>query len=215
MTKPLPEKFEDWTPPWGEGEIDADKVSRLLFNALSAEQSLTAEKKTLRGELSKLTTENQELADANEVFKKASDKAKEEHSTDVQKAVAEAEEKVKQAEKKVEAANAKVAEKARENDLLQVRVKFPKIDDEDIDRLRGDDLDALLEDAEKFAEKHGLVAKEDEEQLDDDADRWDGDNPLTRQPRSARTPGDPRPAAPAVSGVDELLKRRQGANLWG
>lgn len=46
-------KFEDWTPPWGDGELDADKAARLIYN-------LHADKERLGSQVTTLTTERDE-----------------------------------------------------------------------------------------------------------------------------------------------------------
>lgn len=194
-------KFEDWTPPWVEGEIDEAKVAKLLFNALQSETAAVETAKTLK-------TENAELKAANEVFKAASDEAAKEHDDATKKAVAAVTVKL-ETERDQEKERADAAE--RKNDLLQVRVQYPKIDEEDIDRLRGDDLDALLEDAKKFAEKHGLIDDGEEEEVDQS--RHD-ESELRRQPRLRRTPGDPRPAGGSETNMDDYLEKRAQAGIW-
>lgn len=191
-------KFEDWTPPWKEGEIDEDKVARLLFNALQSETSATAELKTVK-------KENGDLTDANEVFKAASDESAKNHDDATKKAVAEVTVKL---EKERDQARDELATANRTTDLLQVRVKYPKIDEDDIERLKGDDLEGLLEDAGKFAEKHGLIEGEGEEE-----EVVEKENPGRRQPR-LKTPGDPKIGEGAETSVEKYLTERAAQSAW-
>jgi hypothetical protein len=212
-------KFEDWTPPWTEGEIDESKVARLLFNALQSETKAVTDLKESKAKVTELTEANEELTDANDAFKAASEAAKSEQSTEVQKAVAEVQTKLDQANKKLESKDAELAKSNRTNDLLQVRVKFPKIDEDDIERLRGDDLDALLEDAGKFAEKHGLVeGEDDDDDANQDRDGWtklEDPSDLRRQPRRPRTAGDPNPGSGKEPDLDGFLAKRAEGSIWG
>ena len=57
----LPEKFEDWTPPWGDGEFDADKAATLIFSSLKNVEKLKDEKASARTALTEAETK---LSDA-------------------------------------------------------------------------------------------------------------------------------------------------------
>lgn len=52
----IPDKIDDWTPPWSEGEFDAEKAKTLVFNALRAEQKAKDERRTLAAEKAELET---------------------------------------------------------------------------------------------------------------------------------------------------------------
>ena len=191
----IPAKFEDWTPPWGEGEIDPDVVARLVYNLQLAEQDLTAERKALK-------TENQTLTEANEVFKAASEESAKSHDDATKKAVAEVRAEL---EKERDQAKEELAKVKRESDLKEVRIQFPALEEKDLNRLHGDDLDALLEDAKEFAERLAPPAANEDEDPDE--------NVVRRQPR-VKTPGDPRPDAGGPIDVDKILAERAQQSAW-
>lgn len=52
----LPDKFEDWTPPWDEDDFDADKAAKLVFNARKATEKAKERSETLESENGELQT---------------------------------------------------------------------------------------------------------------------------------------------------------------
>lgn len=66
----LPKKYEDWTPPWKEGEFDADKAGKLIFDLHHdkaklqvSNQTLTTERDDVAGKLSASEAQVAELQD--------------------------------------------------------------------------------------------------------------------------------------------------------
>jgi hypothetical protein len=193
-----PKDFSDFKPPWGDDpdSIDPDQLARLIHSLRVSEDEKTAEIRTLK-------TENQELADANDVFKAASEEASKEHSTEVQKAVA-------AAEKERDQAKEELAKVKHESDLKEVRIQFPALEEKDLDRLKGDTLEELLEDAEEFAARIAPPADPDDDGNDDDEDLRNG---IRRQPR-VKTPGDPKGGEPRATDVDTYLNEKAQQSSW-
>lgn len=191
-----PKDFSDFKPPWGDDpdSIDPDQLARLIHSLRVSEDEKTEEVRTLK-------KSNEELTSANEVFKAASDEAAKEHSTEVQKAVKAAETERDQAKDALKA-------KERENDLLKIRVEVPELDEKDLERLKGDDFDALLEDAKEFAARIAPATDP-----ADDPDDNDATTLVRRQPR-IRTPLDPEGGKGPDTSVDKYLEQRAAQSSW-
>lgn len=121
-----PGKYEDFTAPWGDGEIDVEKVKRLVWNARVAEHEA--------GE--KLATAQAELT-----------KAKQEHETADQKAAREAAELREKAEKS--------GDQALENARLRIALE-KKLTLAQAKRLVGTTEAELLADADEYIKEHNI-----------------------------------------------------------
>lgn len=189
----LPEKYEDWTAPWGDGEIDPDKAGRLLFNALTNVEKLKVDKSDLRDKLSESETKVADLEAA------ATAKPGDEGAKDAQ--ITELTRKVQKLEKDG---------RTQDQDLLRRYEAAMEhgLTAKDAKRLVGDSLDELLEDAAELAERLGTGKKDDE-----------GDGDGGTPPR--RLPGDGelgngrrrRDEEPAVKSVDELRKEKREGQI--
>lgn len=64
-------KFEDWTPPWKDGEFDADKAAKYIYDLARDKETLTAEKAQVTQERDglKAKVDEHETKDLDEVQK--------------------------------------------------------------------------------------------------------------------------------------------------
>jgi len=54
-------KFEDWTPPWKDGEFDAEKAAKFIYNLERDKETLTTEKAQISTERDELRTKVDEF----------------------------------------------------------------------------------------------------------------------------------------------------------
>lgn len=178
----LPEKFEDWTPPWGDGEIDAEKAARLIFGLKKDKVALQTDKTSLSARL----VETEKDRDAKQA-KILEIERKDESETDRLKRENE--------ELKAKAAAPAPGEDPKlENARLRLAIKHQLTEDQ-ADRLRGKTPEELEADVPKLLASFGGTGKADED---------DEDDTPRRAPRR-RSPGDPDPGSPRESTVDDLL----------
>lgn len=167
----IPEKYEDWTPPWGEGEFDEDKAKRLVYNALLGQQKAKDTSVELRTENDTLKTS---LAAAEA---KVGDKGKADSEKDTELAALRAE-------------NRKLTTEGRDEDKSLIQRLDIALDHgltkRDARRLVGNTPEELEDDAKDFAERLG-ISKND----DDDGDKG-GSRPPSRQPVPASQLGNGR-----------------------
>lgn len=179
-------KYEDWTAPWeGEGkELDPDVVKRLVYNLKLSEETLTA----------KVSERDTAL----DVYKEAEKAAEAEKLTETQR--------LEKENAELKAQNEKDAQElVRTNALLKVRLE-KGLSEAEANRLVGNTEAELLADADEFLK---LIPRGETEEIEEDAD-----NPVRRQPRVVRTPGDPDPTAGKPSDVDAYLAGRAQQSNW-
>ncbi len=168
----IPEKYEDWTPPWGEDEFDEDKAKRLVYNALLGQQKAKDTSVELRTENDTLKTS---LA-ASEA--KVGDKGKADSEKDTELAALRAE-------------NRKLTTEGRAEDKSLIQRLDIALDHgltkRDARRLVGATPEELEDDAKDFAERLGISKNDD----GDDGDK-DGSKPPSRQPVPASQLGNGR-----------------------
>lgn len=190
----LPEKIDDWTPPWGEddSQLDAVKAKALLFNALSGQQKAKEAKAAVDVEL----TETKAKLSAAE--SKLSQKPGEEEAKD--KEISELRAQVDQ-----------LTANGRESDvdrIARLEIALEKgLTERQAARLVGKTREELEEDADVLREELGLT--------DDDGE---GGNDGTPNPAPQRTPlrpdqlGNGRErgsgSQDAIYSVDELRKQK-------
>lgn len=139
----LPEKIEDWTPPWekrGE-DFDAEKAAELIFTLMHSEQTLKAEKAGVARQLAdaqtKLTEAENRLA-----AKPQDEAAKDQEITTLRTKVQKLESEGRPEDK-------------RRIDRLTVANNHG-LTAKDAERLVGETLEELEEDAAEFAERLGI-----------------------------------------------------------
>jgi hypothetical protein len=137
----LPEKFEDWTPPWAEGEFDAEAAAKLIFNSLTNVEKLKTDKVALRNELTdaetKLTAAENKLA-----AKPGEESAKDARITELTTELTQ----LKQSGRPEDTSRITRLEVAIEHGLTA----------KDAARLVGDSPEELAEDAAELAERLGV-----------------------------------------------------------
>ena len=138
----LPEKFEDWTPPWKEDEFDAERAAKRLFNTLRDKEKLSErltateeERDTLQGKVTeyeeKDLSEVDRLKRENERLRNGEDKPKTKSQKDSDEA-------------DLRAARLEIA---LDMGLTKAQAK----------RLQGSTREELEADAEAYMEEHGLT----------------------------------------------------------
>jgi hypothetical protein len=158
----MPEKFEDWTPPWGSPEnIDPAKAGKLVFDLLKDQETNRAKLATDKKAIEALTAERDEFKDKAEA-KGADDTANAAELVELKKQL-----------------RAKDAELERVKDYDTIAAERDRFDialDEGLSktqakRLVGKDRDELLADATELKADLGIV--------DDSGDTGDqgGGNP--------------------------------------
>ncbi len=138
-------KFEDWQAPWEKAgdDFDEELAKKRVYD-------LEKDKHTRGEKLSERDTKIKELETENAELVKTAATSKRDGETEVQRL-----------ERELEESNAKVtkaAADARTNDLLKVRLETG-LSEKQVSRLTGDDFDALLKDAEEYAEENGIALK--------------------------------------------------------
>lgn len=140
----LPDKFEDWTPPWDEDDFDADKAARRVFNTEKKLETAKARNAELDTELNEAKTKLVAAESANS--------GKNDSEKDAQ--IATLSQKVQELEAKGRPEDQRTIER------LQVANDYG-LSAKDAARLVGDDREALEEDAKDLAKRLG-ISKEDE-----------------------------------------------------
>jgi len=143
----LPDKFEEWTPPWTAEEFDADRAARLVFNAEKAAEKAKDRNATLLTEKTAVETELATTKDELVAKGNASDAEK---------------------DKALVAANARIRDletNGRPEDsalLARLRVAMDAgLTADDAERLRGTTPEELAEDAAALAERFGITKNDD------------------------------------------------------
>lgn len=160
--------IEDWTPPWKDGEFDAEKAMKLIYN-LSKDKSDQKERiAALRAEKSEIEDERDDLTDEVETLKAAKPAAKDgEQPTDVEAIVAAALAKAGVGPKSRKEQR-KEAEQASAGDSLEtarLRIALNKgLTEAQAKRLVGTNAEELEADADAYIEEHGLRGAEGGEQ---------------------------------------------------
>lgn len=191
----LPEKYEDWTPPWDGEEIDPDKAGRLLFNALTNVEKSKAAKAALDTEL---TEAKAKLSDAES---KLSEKPGEEAAKD--KEISDLRTKVQ-----------KLESDGRESDtdrIARLEIALEKgLTERQAARLVGKTREELEEDADVLREELGLTDENnggDPPPPSTDPRRLDGAG--GRPPGNGRSrSGDQQP----VKSIEDLRKESHAGN---
>jgi polyhydroxyalkanoate synthesis regulator phasin len=186
-TAKLPEKVEDWTPPWADGEFDEDKAKGLIFNSFKNVEKLKAEKSTLTSEKAEA---ERKLADAEA---KLSDKPKAEEAKDAEIT-------------RLKSELAKL-ENGRPEDLTliekyRVALEVGGLTLRDAERLVGVDHDELVEDARDLSERLG-------NSKGDGDDGGSSRQPPRRQPEpiTPKGNGSGDDGTKTVVSVDDLIKQ--------
>lgn len=143
MAKKLPEKFEDWTPPWSEGEFDEDRAARLVFQLTRDRDSYKEKTAALRAELDTATEERDTLKD-----KADSSGANE---TQVQADLTAAKSRIRELEKAAKEGRPEDSDRIAR---LEVAIE-KKLTVSQANRLSGKDKDELLADADAYLEEIG------------------------------------------------------------
>lgn len=158
--------FADWPRPWKQGEIDEDKVARLVYNLKGEIDGLKTKVAEKDAELATAATD----LDAAKASKSGTDEDAQNEIKDLTKKV-----------RDLEAAKGKSLP-ADETKIFQLQAALRLgLDEEDAERLRGKDFDEILEDGKDFAKRHGIELEDDE----DDGDRngnpagFPGQQPIT------------------------------------
>lgn len=179
---PFPE-LKDWKAPWeakGE-EIDAEKAKAFAYAEKKRAHDLEEANKKLTKERDEAL---QEASHAKAEAKKATETAEETAAREA----AEREEREAAQRKKDAEARAKLE---RENLVLKVQ-RETGLDEDVIERLKGETVEELVADAKAFAEKVGFELPA--SKASDDAAENEDPNPALRQPRKpGLNPGDPDP----------------------
>lgn len=182
--------FDDWDAPFDPDEVDGEKALRLIYQIRKDEHRLKAR-------LAKKDEKLEETEQALTVFKEAAEAAEREgeSETDALK-------------RQIEALQKKIDEKPAENleaARLRIALKY-NLTERQANRLVGDDVEALEEDAEALIEELGLNKNESESQREenDHVREEEPDAELRRRPRG-RAPLDPKPdAGPAVDPIKDI-----------
>jgi hypothetical protein len=188
--------FDDWEAPFDPEEVDGDKALRLIY-------SIRKDEHKLKTKLKAKTEEAEELSQAVTVYKEAEEAAKREGETETEAL-----------KRQVEALNKKLEEKPEEGDNLEaarLRIALKHgLTERQANRLVGEDVDELEEDAEALIEELGLNSDDDE--TDDKAGDDENEDAvkLRRRPQG-RTPLDPKPNAgkdiDVIKDIDKLVPR--------
>lgn len=127
-------KFEDWTPPWGDGEFDADKAARLVYN-------LHVDKEALQGKVAEVETERQALQGKVDEFE----------TKDLSEI-----DRLKRENEKLK--TEKPASAGESKETIRLRVALEKgLTLAQAKRLAGDTEDELSADADAYLQEHGLT----------------------------------------------------------
>jgi hypothetical protein len=145
----LPDKFEDWTWPWTKGEVDEERLAKLLYStrkdleaAKDRSTTLSSENETLKTELEKA---HDDLEDAREGGAGQADSQLTEENKSLKRQVRELE----------RDRGKRSPEDQKEVDRLTVALKLG-LSLADSKRLVGSTLDEIEADARQFAEDHGI-----------------------------------------------------------
>lgn len=172
------ESFGEFKWPWEKGEVDEEKVAKLIWNARRAEEAAEEKAKLSADKV----TDLQAKLDAAEAAKSGTDE--------------EGQQKIKDLSAKVrdlEASNTTLStEKAKlesegrpqdklENARMSVALELG-LSLRDAKRLVGENRDELLEDAKAFAEEHGLELNEGDDDTDDEGGNSNSGKPPVREP---------------------------------
>lgn len=152
----LPDKFEDWTPPWSEGEFDADRAAKRIFGVLGDLEkareraaALSSENDTLKKDLQ---TTKDDLEDAQESAGKPGKDPDVELSAENKS--------LKRQVRELERDKGNVSpETQREIDRLKVGIKLG-LTLTQTNRLQGTTLDEIEADAREFASDLGIEINE-------------------------------------------------------
>lgn len=148
----LPDKFEDWTPPWNEGEFDAERAAKRIFGVLGdlekareRASTLSTENETLKKDLQ---TANDDLEDAKESAGKP--------GKDPDPELAAENKTLKRQVRELERDKGNVSpETQQEIDRLKVGIKLG-LTLAQTNRLQGKTFDEIEADAREFASDLGL-----------------------------------------------------------
>lgn len=143
----LPAKFEDWTPPWADGEFDEDKAARLVFNALSGQEKAKARATAAEADLEKVTEERDGF--------KAKVESQGSSETDLQKALTAEQARTRDLQKKLDDVK-DYDSLVSERDRLDVALELG-LTKSQAKRLVGKDRDELAADAEELAKDLGIT----------------------------------------------------------
>lgn len=147
----LPEKFEDWTWPWQQGEVDEEKFAKLLFNRTKDLEKARERSTTLSAELDQKTKDLQASQDDLEDARASSGDAGKADA-----ALTEENKTLKRQVRELERDKGKPSPQAQgEIDRLTVAIKLG-LSLADSKRLVGNTLDEIEADARTFAEEHGI-----------------------------------------------------------
>lgn len=193
----VPDSFEKFEWPWKKGEMDEDRVAKLVWNARRDEQAAEEKVQEQRDKVTQLQTK----LDAAEAAKSGTD--------------AEGQQKIQDLTKELRDLKAAKTDGPRPEDqrtIDQLRVALQLgLDPEDAERLRGDDFDAILADGKDFAERHGIELEGDEGDNGsgggNDGTPPQGGYPGVQPVSSFRSGGSRRPPAakPDAEGAKKLL----------
>lgn len=141
--------FEDWPRPWKSGELDEDKVARLVYNLKTEVEGHKTKVAEKDAEIATLTTD----LDTAKASKSGTDE--------------DAQNTIKDLTKKVRDLEAAQGKARPEDELTIARLKVGMklgLDPEDAERLQGKDYDEILADGKGFAERHGLEVDDEEDE---------------------------------------------------
>lgn len=166
MVARIPAKFEDWTPPWADGEFDEEKAAKLIFGLSTDKQKLSDSVTTVKAEKATVV---EELESTKKDLEAA--QAKGDNSGEITKL-----------QDKVKGLEGDLAKATTRN--LQVEVAIEKkIPLAQAKRLAGSTKEELEADADEFLKDFSPQAGGEHEQDEDETDR------LSSAPRLS-TPGD-------------------------
>jgi hypothetical protein len=176
----VPETFEKFEWPWKKGEVDEERVAKLVWHARLDEETAENKVKELKTEVSTLQTQLDEA----KASKQGTDADAQQTIKDLQTKVRELEQsnaELKTAKEKLESEGR--PEDTLENARLSVALETG-LSLSDAKRLVGKDRDELLADAKIFAEEHGIeLLGDDDGDEGDDGDDDGGSQPPQRTPK--------------------------------
>lgn len=156
-------KFEDWEAPWKEGEFDAEKAAKLIYNLSKDKHSQGERITTLRSEVDGLKDERDDLTDERDaLLAKGGKKDGEQGSPDedtvakaVQAALAAAG--IKPKSTKEQRREAEQADGGSNLEAARLRIALKMgLTEAQANRLVGKTAEELEADAEAYIEEHGL-----------------------------------------------------------
>lgn len=171
-------KYEDWTPPWGEGEFDAERAKKLIYD-------LRVDNEIQKERVAEVGTERDSIKTERDQLK-----------NDIDSKAREGESEVDRLKRELADRDNKLVEAGKTSiETLKLRAALKAgLGEEHVNRLIGSTLEELEADAKTLKKSFGGTGKPDSEEKETPRGR----------PRPRRNPIDPDPGDDEMT-VDQMI----------